>query len=106
MDEARRHGVTAFLARDLFVMRDLLVVLDRAGLRVPDDVSVLALGGGSPSLLPGIWPSRVRIERERVGELAVQALIARIRGEAPSPQHILVPCEFVVGETTAAVNGG
>jgi DNA-binding LacI/PurR family transcriptional regulator len=106
MDEARRRGVTAFLARDLFVMRDLLVVLDKAGLRVPDDVSVLALGGGSPSLLPGIWPSRVRIERERVGELAVQALIARIRGEAPSPQHILVPCEFVVGETTAAVKDG
>jgi len=106
LDEARRHGITAFLARDLFVMRDLLVVLDEASLRVPDDVSVLALGGGSPSLLPGIRPSRVRINRERVGELAVQALIARIRGEAPAPQHILVPCEFVVGETTAAVAGG
>jgi DNA-binding LacI/PurR family transcriptional regulator len=104
--EARRLGITAFLARDLFVMRNLLAVLDEASLRVPDDVSVLALGGGSPSLLPGVRPSRVRINRERVGELAVQALIARIRGEAPSPQHVLVPCEFVVGETTAAVKGG
>lgn len=100
------RGVTAYLARDMFVMRDLLAQLSAAGLRVPDDVSVLSLGGGSPSLLPGIRPSRVRINREQVGTLAVQVLINRIRAKLPEPQHILVPCEFIAGETTAAPKAG
>jgi DNA-binding LacI/PurR family transcriptional regulator len=104
--QTQKAGVTAYLARDMFVMRDLLVELEAAGLRVPDDVSVLSLGGGSPSLLPGIRPSRVRINREQVGELAVQVLINRIRGKLPEPQHILVPCEFVAADTTAGPRGG
>ena len=98
---ARRHGVTAFLARDMFVMRDLLESLTAAGLSVPGDVSVLALGGGSPSLLPGVRPSRVRIDREQVGELAVQILLNRIQDHTIPAQHILVECEFIAGETTA-----
>lgn len=101
ISKAQQHGVTAFLARDMFVMRDLMENLQTAGLHVPTDVSVLALGGGSPSLLPGIRPSRVRIDRERVGQLAVQVLINRIQGKISGTQHILVACDFIAGDTTA-----
>lgn len=101
VNTALQHGVTAFLARDMFVMRELMDNLQAAGLNVPSDVSVLMLGGGSPSLLPGIKPSRVRIDRERVGQLAVQVLINRIQGKNSGTQHIMVECEFIAGETTA-----
>jgi DNA-binding LacI/PurR family transcriptional regulator len=102
----RQHGITALLARDMFVMRALLEELNEAGMGVPADVSVLALAGGSPSLLPGIRPSRVRIDRERVGELAVQVLINRIQNRMSPPQHILVECGFIAGETTARPGAG
>jgi DNA-binding LacI/PurR family transcriptional regulator len=79
----------------------VLPVLAEAGLRVPEDMSIVWL---SPTDRPETLarnPTRVHFDRAAVGEAAVRMLIQRLKGGYQGPQQLLLPCTFVVGTTTA-----
>lgn len=96
----RGHRLTGLLCRDTRVLSEMLRVLQDASILVPDEISLLSLGAGDAGLLSTIRPTQLRLNRATVGEQAVRALVARLSGAAREPQHILVPCDFIVGETT------
>jgi LacI family transcriptional regulator len=76
-----------------------------AGVRVPEDISVVGFDDvpgaayNHPSLTTVRQPLRL------MGELATQTLLRRIEGEDEYPAEILVDPEFVVRESTAPRSG-
>lgn len=76
--------------------------LQEAGLRVPDDLSVLCLTTIDEGLPFSLQPTYVKLNRDQLGVLAVKMLSQRISGDLTEPQQIYIPCHLVAGETTAA----
>lgn len=73
-----------------------------AGIRVPEDVSVVGAGGINlaHTICPGL--TRVRNNLERVGQEAVEMVIRRIRLDGISLPGVVVPASFMGGATTRA----
>jgi DNA-binding LacI/PurR family transcriptional regulator len=104
-------AMRALLARDelpdaVFAYNDLIAIgamraIGEAGLRVPDDVAVIGIddieeGRFSTPTLTTISP-----DKEHIGRLAVQALIARVEGKpVDPPRESQPPFRLVTREST------
>lgn len=97
----RQSKITAVLCTTPEIIAALLPCLRSAGIRVPRDLSIVSLGDSDPPFIFDFSLTHVRLNRVQVGECAVRLLLDRLNGRVCSPQHIRVPCEFVVGESTA-----
>lgn len=73
--------------------------LERAGRRVPQDVSVLTFDGLLESVSDSPKFTAMRQPVDQVAAHAVELLLDRISGNAEK-RHIEVPVELVIGETT------
>jgi DNA-binding LacI/PurR family transcriptional regulator len=51
--------------------------------------------------LPFANPTRVNLNRDIKGKVAVQRLVKRLEDTLKGFQQIQVPCHFVIGDTTA-----
>ena len=102
--QVHEEGLTALVCDSDTTFEDSLRILADAGFRVPEDVSVLCLTTPNSSYPLMIQPTYVRLNRIRLGEIAVQILNRRITSTSDGVEHIYIPCELSVGETTAAPN--
>ena len=78
--------------------------LSQAGLRVPQDISVVGFDNIEMSAytLPPL--TTIRQHRDRLGRHAATALLARINGQ-PTPEDEVLPVELLLRDSTAAPAG-
>lgn len=99
LDDARLGKITTFLAgpdrpRALFVWSDLdgIPILNAArqmGLRVPEDLALIAYDNSPVAALPLIDLASMDQSGTRLGQLATEALLSRIGGRKEA-QHVLI----------------
>ncbi len=79
---------------------------DEAGIRIPDDVSLLGFDNISYADLPKIELSSVEQPKEEMAKQAVKALVGQIRGEADDLFQLVLPPRLVKRKSCvqAAVN--
>ena len=100
---ARPTAVAAFNDRCALGFVD---VVRQAGLRVPDDVSVIGFDDISQAAYPHVSLTTVRQDAEHLGAAAVRTVDARLTGGAPGPATVIEP-ELVVRTSTAPpLSGG
>lgn len=98
---------TAILCGNDAMAIGALSALAAAGLRVPDDVSVMGYDD-VPQAAFAVPPlSTVSQPREEIARWAVERLLLRIEGSpaAPPPEHRLLPVRLVVRGSTAPAAG-
>jgi LacI family repressor for deo operon, udp, cdd, tsx, nupC, and nupG len=71
----------------------------RAGIAVPDDLSIMGVDDHPMAEAFGL--STVRQDVARQGRTAAEMVVRRLRGEAPEPE-VLIPHELVIRQTTAS----
>ncbi len=97
---SRKRPFTALFAYNDISAIGAIRAIREAGLRVPDDISVIGFDDilvsafNSPSL------TTVRQPLQRMGEIAAKALISQIEDEEKAPQEIAVEPELVIREST------
>jgi DNA-binding LacI/PurR family transcriptional regulator len=96
---------TAILTDNEFAAGLLLTELGRAGIRVPDELSVCAVGGaGESSGRESLRVTRCRFDFAGMGRMAVEQLAQRCRlGKPAAPCALRVGFQFVAGETVRPV---
>lgn len=94
-------GPTALVVHDEAVLPLVLVALRRRGLRVPADVSVVAVCSDTVAAQQGIRPTAVVVPARELGVLAVGNAVRQLAGSGAADPEPLTP-RLVAGESTAA----
>jgi DNA-binding LacI/PurR family transcriptional regulator len=100
---ARKHKFTALFAYNDVSAIGAIRAFQEAGLRVPQDISVMGFDD-----IPGAafhYPSltTVRQPLRRMGEIAAETLMNRLEGNKDYPAEIAVAPELIVRESTGKV---
>ena len=93
---------TAVIGFNDDVAAALLESFSRAGVRVPEDVSVVGWDDNALARLPHLDLTTVRQDAVRMTRLAVERSVERLRGEPVTKRELVLPPELVVRSSTAA----
>jgi DNA-binding LacI/PurR family transcriptional regulator len=101
---ARNQRFTALFAYNDIASIGAIRAIREVGWRVPDDISVVGFDDIREAAyhVPSI--TTVRQPLRQIGEMAAQAIIARIEGRQEYPNQIAVEPELVVRESTGPCN--
>jgi DNA-binding LacI/PurR family transcriptional regulator len=92
---------TAVIASNDLSAIGLLDGMLRAGVRVPQDLSVVGYDDSRFARLPGIDLTSVRQDIPQMAELAVQAVVERLDAPPRSPRDLALAPQLVVRGTTS-----
>jgi len=91
---ARDEPPTAFAAGNAYTLSVLLGDLATSGVQ-PSDVALCCFSNDNPDTLAAVGATYVEMPSRQVGEVAIQRLIARIRGDRRSPARTFLPVRAV-----------
>jgi DNA-binding LacI/PurR family transcriptional regulator len=97
----RKVPFTALFAYNDISALGAIRAFQEAGLRVPQDISVIGFDDIQSAAYSTPSLTTVRQPLAHMGRLAAQTLLARIEGEKDSPQEIQIEPELVVRQSTA-----
>jgi len=100
IDTVRQNNITALLCADRKLIAPAINILQTISWQIPIDLSLVFLVTNTWDL-PFANPTRVNLNRDIKGSVAVQRLVDRLNGSITGYQQTEVPCNFVVGDTTA-----
>ncbi|WIJ25829.1 LacI family DNA-binding transcriptional regulator [Devosia sp. RR2S18] len=98
---ARRDRPTAIMASNDILAAGALQAIHEAGLRVPDDVSVIGFDDTIAAFLTPLLTT-VRLPARRLGEMAARLVIDQIEGHGEvAPDGLALEAELVIRKSTA-----
>ena len=100
---ARLDRPTAFVCVDDGVALSGIDAAKARGLRVPEDVSFVGVGDVTPRSSK-VRLTTIGLQPERIGQVAVEVLLRRLREPSLPMMHEVIPVELLERETTAPVN--
>lgn len=103
MEEVLRQELTALVCDSNITMLRVMHQLYPLEISIPEELSVIALSDERVNLPGEYVPSTVHLNRPRVGREAVKLLVSRLNGHHKEPTHRLIPCRFVLGNTSGPV---
>jgi len=92
---------SALLITNDFVALGVMEGLSIAGVRTPDQISIVGFDDLGQKTSPPL--TTVRVDLAQVGKLAANALLRKMNGNVLEPEHTLVPVELLVRGTTGRV---
>jgi DNA-binding LacI/PurR family transcriptional regulator len=93
------HQITGLLCAHRNLTLPVVDLIQQLAFRIPEDVSLVFLS--TTWGVPFVNPTRVKLNRDTAGQEAVKRLIQRLQGSLEGYQRTLIPCDLVIGETTA-----
>lgn len=99
----RETGCTAIVAQNDVAAIGIIQTLQKEGIKVPEDVSVVGFDGTEICDLISPRVTSVALPFEQIGVKAVEILNQQIAGEQSLPQVVMLPIDLREGESVTAV---
>ncbi|MGW0468078.1 LacI family DNA-binding transcriptional regulator [Streptomyces sp. NPDC003027] len=99
-----RPATSALVVQNEAAVEPLLAVLRQRGRAVPEDVSVVAICPDQVARHASVPLTAVGVPAQEMGRLAVERLVARLGGQAPSGPLLIAP-ELTVRESSGSRRG-
>lgn len=99
-DDWKKLGCTALLCHNDEAAVGVIAALSEAGIRVPEDVSIVGFDGTEYCELVMPRLSSIEIPLREIGAAGVELLLNQIKREQVSAEHLVLPTKFVARETT------
>lgn len=93
---------TAIIASDDMVAAIVMATLQRAGLRIPHDISVVGFDDQSICTFLNPTLTTVRLPIIEAGKRAGEMLLQRISGNRTQTQHLTLPCPLILRDSTGS----
>jgi DNA-binding LacI/PurR family transcriptional regulator len=90
---------TAIIAANDVIAATVIRTVQRAGLRVPQDISIVGVDDQHFCTYLNPALTTVQIPIIEAGERAIELLLARIAGERTTAEHLILPCPLVERES-------
>jgi LacI family transcriptional regulator len=100
-EDTSRTPITGVVAYESFVVTPLLIILARKGIRVPEDVSVVAFYDTDIDWNLGLRVTTAVIPVYEMGQQAVEMLAKKLDGETSPVPSVLVHLPILEGVTVA-----
>ncbi|MDN3272288.1 LacI family DNA-binding transcriptional regulator [Streptomyces sp. MA15] len=97
--ETGRRPDAVFAYNDLMAIGAMRVLHER-GLRVPEDVAVVGFDDVAEGRFSTVTLTSISPDKEAIGRLAVESVLARLGGNAPEPQSIRAAYRLIEREST------
>jgi DNA-binding LacI/PurR family transcriptional regulator len=97
----RHNGVTAILAQNDEFAIGIMDAIQEAGLRVPDDISVIGFDGTEESERAKPPLTTIVVPLEKIGATAMELLLRQMREEHIEANVITLPARLQVRASTA-----
>jgi len=98
-DFLRESAATALVCTGTALLATVLRQLKPYGVRVPENLSAVAVSDEAASFDPPLQPTHVNLNSVTVGAQAVKLLVERLEGGRTEPKHVTVPCRLVLGNS-------
>jgi LacI family transcriptional regulator len=102
LQNSKGSGPTAYICGNDIIAHGVIHAASRLNIKIPEEISVVGIGDfkGSSAIEPPL--TTVRLPARRIGQLAADVLINKIKRDvATMPDHI-IPTQLIVRESTAA----
>jgi DNA-binding LacI/PurR family transcriptional regulator len=96
-------GCTALLAHNDEFALGMIEVLEEAGYRIPDDVSIVGFDGNNITARTAHSLSTVEVPLQEIGQRSVEILLQQITTNECSAAHCVLPAPFRAGDTTVHI---
>jgi len=93
---------TALIVQNEAVLAAVLAVLERRQIRVPEDISVVAIGPTDLAVNQRVPLTGIDVQAERIGASAVEMLMKQLKGDAVSEIRLLSP-ELIQRESSREI---
>jgi LacI family transcriptional regulator len=103
-EDWRDLGCTALFAQNDPIAIGSINALASAGLRVPQDVSVVGFDGTSLSDFCTPRLTTVKVPLQEIGARAIKVLLEQIHGGVKEPEKIVMPVRLKSGQSTAPLS--
>ena len=97
----QRPDLTALVVHNEAILGTVLAVLERRSLRVPDDVSIVALCPTDLAVNQRVPLTSIDVAAQQVGEAAVEMVLRELTGEASAETRLVAPTLSVRASTAA-----
>ncbi len=103
--ELHAQGVTAIIASSADKALSCLETAEKAGIRIPEDLSLVALSDPLDPAFRRYPPlTHLSVPRREMGRVAVQMLVDRLEGKVDGPQSRCLHCRIVEGATVRTLS--
>jgi DNA-binding LacI/PurR family transcriptional regulator len=104
LDSALRpeNGITGLVVHNEAVLADVVLELQRRKVRVPEDLSVIALYPDAVAAVQPVPLTSIAVPAEEIGVIAVELLMRGLAGERPAEVRLLAPRLTDRGSTVTA----
>ena len=100
---AREPALTAIFCSSEVLATGTTAYLLNRGYRIPEQMSLVAFGDSDTARFFKIPLTTVAQPTAAMGEAAARLLVERIQGRPAASQQIVLPCQLVIRDSTAAV---
>ncbi|PCJ59063.1 MAG: hypothetical protein COA79_11940 [Planctomycetota bacterium] len=95
----KKNSPTAIICESDFTTRIIIKIITDAGLKIPDDISLVGIGKSDEEFSPGEKITSIKLDLKKMGDIAGKFLLDTLNDSEISVQRSIVPTKIIYNQS-------